>query len=143
MLDLRQPCDKQDVSNIDCYRYGWHDVPEKMLFAIFNLLGEYLNKENPFDLSTEYSDEEIQDDDQLKYQHNCYLEAKAIYHWWTVERKQELIYLNDLRASWFEKPKGEERKSARLFVDQAEINFELKTDDMIARLFKIRRTLWT
>jgi hypothetical protein len=84
-LDLRQPCKKGDARNIDCYRYGWADVPEKMLYAMFNLLKEYFD-ENPYDLRTHYSLEEINADAGLKSQYETFQEARAILEWWNVGR---------------------------------------------------------
>src|SRR5574339_627384 len=90
MLDLRQPCHKDEINEVgDCYRYGWRDVPEKMLYAMFNLLGEYLNKENPHDLTQWYTREQIEADEGMKRQQADIEEARAIYHWWTITRHED------------------------------------------------------
>lgn len=148
MLDLRQPCGKKDAKNIDCYRYGWHDVPEKMLFAMFNLLKEYL-KEEPYDLTSGYSLEEINNDPCLKSQHESLLEARAILYWWEVERKEgytryyELLHQwSELRENEITRKNGEADEAFQELHDHEE-QLEKTTDDMIVRLMKIRRGLWT
>lgn len=148
LLDLRQPCVKGDVDNYDCYRYGWVDVPEKMLYAIFNLLKEYFDEE-PFDVSTKYSSEEIEADIGLKRQHHDYQEAKTILHWWQVERKQEINRLSQLSDAWLSAREDDtfpDDPETKLRFDEytaAKEDFENKTDEMIARLMKIRRSLWS
>ncbi len=135
MLDLRQE---------GGYRYGWQDVPEKMLFAMFNLLGEYLNKEYPHDLTDYYTEEQIEADAGYKSQQDSINEARAIYHWWKVGRKQEEQAINDARNLWYKtrKDKGV-RQEHWDKLKELEEAYENKTDEMIARLMKIRRTLWT
>jgi hypothetical protein len=146
MLDLRQPCGKGEFNEIgDCYRYGWRDVPEKMLFAIFNLLGEYLNKEQPQDLTKWYTLEQIEEDETLKRQHAELEEAKAIYQWWTVGRKEEQRIHDRLLHDWSEAKKHKSPNKDHLWemLKQYDIDMLNKTEEMIARLMKIRRSLWT
>lgn len=137
MLDLRQP---------KGYRYGWRDVPEKMLYAMFNLLGEYL-KENPYDLTKDYSREQINADVGMKSQQDSLEEARALYQWWNVERilEEEINY--KLLHIWHELYTSKKSKTkaykARKILKKSEKEFEDKTDKMIARLMKIRRNLWT
>lgn len=143
MLDLRQPCRKG--SDQSCYRYGWCDAPEKMLYAMFNLLGEYLNKEEPGDLSLYYTHEQIEADIYLKAQHEAFEEANAIYYWWTVTRHEENTYCDKLFDDYLKAKKNKEPSREFLQIShrtQEKIN-EDKVDEMVARLMKIRRTLWT
>lgn len=136
MLDLRQK---------GGYRYGWEDVPEKMLYAMFNLLGEYINKESHCDLTKWHTQEEIDTDPQLSHQHNEMLEAYEIYHWWTVGRIEEQNKRNELSHIWCKARKNKDPKKQEYWdqMNQMDKDFETKTDEMIARLMKIRRTLWT
>lgn len=143
MLDLRQPCLKD--SDRDCYRYGWQDVPEKMLYAMFNLLGEYLNKEEPADLALHYTHEQIEADIYLKAQQEAFKEANAIYYWWTVGRHEEDALYNKMLDNWLDakRNKLDNKEQLRdLYIAQEKIN-EDKVDEMVVRLMKIRRTLWT
>lgn len=136
MLDLRQP---------NGYRYGWQDVPEKMLYAIFNLLGEYL-KENPYDLTTHYTAEEIEADANMKSQQHYLNEAKAIHHWWIVERELEIKNHSELLSIWYKLHQNKEKSGAdkaHKILKKSEKALEVKTNKMIARLMKIRTGLWT
>jgi hypothetical protein len=136
MLDLRQP---------GGYQYGWQDVPEKMLYAMFNLLGEYLNKESPHDLTQWYTREQIEADAGLKKQQDDIEEARAIYHWWTVERKKEFEAKAELTSEWCaaKKAKAPNKEELWAAVRKMDEDLDKKEDEMIARLMKIRRTLWT
>jgi hypothetical protein len=142
MLDLRQPCIKDSQ---DCYRYGWADVPEKMLYAMFNLLGEYLNKEEPGDLSLYYTHEQIEADIYLKAQHEAFEEANAIYYWWTVARHEETARCEKLFDDYLKarKNKTPDRDFLKVSHRTQEKMNEDKVEEMIVRLMKIRRTLWT
>lgn len=142
LLDLRQP---HNADGIDNYRYGWQDVPDKMLYAIFNLLGEYLNKEKPHDLMLYYSKEQIDADAGFKSQQDALDEARSIYFWWNTERKLDYKKYNQLLSDWSSVRKNDRLKSDMLFkqLKEQEDYIENKTDEMILRLMKIRRTLWT
>lgn len=141
MLDLRQSCkDSQD-----CYRYGWADVPEKMLYAMFNLLGEYLDKEQPVDLALHYTHEQIEDDPYLKAQQEAFEEAQAIYYWWTVTRHEEAARCDKLFDDYLaaRKSKAANRDFLQISHRTEEKMNEDKVEEMISRLMMIRRTLWT
>lgn len=144
-LDLRQPRKSGDIPNLDCYRWGWTDVPEKMLYAMFNLLGEYLNKEEPSDVSKWYSMEEINADPCLKSQHESLEEAKAIYHWWTVGRKLELDENSKLLTLWSNAKKNRSPDTKEFWdkLQESDKAKEEKVDEMAIRLLKIRKCLWT
>lgn len=141
-LDLRQP---YNTDHIDHYRYGWADVPEKMLYAMFNLLGEYLHKERPHDLSLHYSREEINKNPGFKAQQDAIDEARAIYHWWTVERKSDYKIYNNLLHEWCEQRTKDKVIAKKIYIEMKDKEefIENKTDEMVLRLMKIRRTLWT
>jgi hypothetical protein len=142
MLDLRQPHVKGGEEG---YRYGWADVPEKMLYAMFNLLGEYLTKEEPADLALHYTHEQIEADVNLKAQQEAFEEATAIHHWWTVTRHEEVARCNKLFDDYIEarKTKAPNRDFLHIsYRTQDRLNEE-KVDEMVTRLMKIRRTLWT
>ncbi len=144
MLDLRQPCLKG--SDQECYRYGWCDVPDKMLYAMFNLLGEYLNKENPQEPIQWRTREQIEADEMLKTQQAALDEANAIYDWWTVTRHAEAGTRNHLLDDWIAARKVKAINRAeylRTMLEAQEKFNEDKIDEMVARLMKIRRSLWT
>lgn len=141
MLDLRQP---------GGYQYGWQDVDSRMLYAMFNLLKEYF-KEEPYDLSKDYSIEEINADPGRKTQYEHLQEAKAILHWWEVSRIEDAKARDDLLHQWSKLRKatkalpGSDETVDKMWavLQNAEQDDDKKEDEMIARLMKIRRTLWT
>ena len=133
-LDLRQPD----------WRYGWCDVPEKMLYAMFNLLKEYLDEE-PYDLTESYTREAIAADPALRRQQEALDEARMLHQWWIVGRCEEQQTISEMRTKWYDSSKNNhpDREIMWKTLRQMEDSFEEKTDEMIARLMKIRRTLWT
>lgn len=140
MLDLRQPHSK----HCDSYQYGWQDVPEKMLYAMFNLLKEWFD-ENPYDISEDHSMEEINADPVLLRQYTEYQEAKAILHWWQFTRKYDYKEYNQMLHDWSELRSVDYKQAEKLFkeLNNFEEQLEKNTDDMVTRLMKIRRGLWT
>jgi hypothetical protein len=164
VLDLRQPCKhRHDDTCNDCYRWGWKDVPEKMLYAIFNLLEEYLQEEEALtrfltevkemegrDVCTGTIPEEASEwYKELVQRHNENLsEAKRISHWWKVEREQDLRAYYVKLYEWSDLHKLScERHNPNVSKAFDELNaleqaIENKTDEMITRLMKIRRSLW-
>lgn len=135
MLDLRQPD----------YRYGWRDVDNKMLYAIFNLLGEFLNKEKPYDLAQDYTEEEIEADEGMKLQHASRKEAKFLYRWWTHGRGEREGERSRCAKEWHDmmEKKDPLTQEAWKKLREFEAFMEKEEDEMIARLMKIRKTLWT
>ncbi len=72
MLDLRNKA-------FD-YRWGWVDVTDKMIYASFNLLQQFVEKEKPFE--------------RIDWSHGAVhrraaKEIKALYAWWTVGRRAD------------------------------------------------------
>lgn len=138
LLDLRQP-----KGTCDEYRYGWTDVVNKMLYANFNLLQEFLN-EKPYDLAKDYSLEEIMKDDLLKHQYLFLQEAKFLNHWWKVlrkERYEENSKLFDMASLNKDNP-DKYREFMDAYLKESE-RFQLEEDEMLLRLIKIRKNLWT
>ena len=145
MLDLRQVHHHDRNHPTKCYHYGWVDVPDKMLFALFNLLGEYLTKEKPHDPLEWLSQEKIDADDGLKAQQAHINEARAIHHWWTVERDEQIDHRDRILSMWSAAKKRKDPQKEVLWdmLKELEAKLEAKDDEMVARLMKIRRTLWT
>lgn len=127
------------------YTIGWHDADTKMLWACFLLLKDYVEKEKPFELINWNSGEESSRAEQ---------EIKCLYKWWTEERSVEhgkllVAWNNSGHKVDFEKIEnsdcykmiytGEDPKS--LFDEERRL--ELKDDEMLERLMKIRHFLWT
>lgn len=97
--------------------------------------------ENPWDLGLVDND-----DPGLVRQKAEYDEAMALYHWWTVERleayKEERRFIQEMNKhrEAREKLLYEQSRDAWLAYKDAQT---AKEDEMLLRLIKIRRSLWT
>lgn len=134
MLDLRQP---------KGYRYGWLDSDSQMTYALFNILNNFVEHE----MGDWYcpSEEEIEANPGLLRQRNHWLETKAIHHWWNVERLRQQEKHDKLLHDWSEARKANSHNVQQLWDDlkKAEKALEDKEEEMLLRLVKIRRSLWT
>jgi hypothetical protein len=135
MLDLRQPKPG--------YRYGWLDLDSKITYALFNILNNFVEREMPFWYCP--SEEEVQQEPHLIYQRSNWLEAKAIHYWWNTERPRQQAAHDKLLHDWSEARKVKAPEAQQLWDDmrKAESALEAKEEEMIIRLIKIRRSLWT
>jgi hypothetical protein len=140
-LDLRQPVHKE--AGLPAYKYGWIDSDTKILYAMFNILNQFVDDE----MSSWYcpSEEDVQNEPHLMYQRNNWLETKAIHYWWNVERVRQITEHNELLHNWSEAQKVNAPDTHQLWdeLKKVEKAQEDKEDEMIARLLKIRRSLWT
>jgi hypothetical protein len=141
LLDLRQPEHKEE--GFPAYKYGWIDSDTKILYALFNILNQFVESEVPHWYCP--SEEDVQADAHLLYQRNNWLETKAIHYWWNVERVRQMKERTDLLHEWSEARKADAPETHKLWdeLHKAEKAQEDKEDEMIARLLKIRRSLWT
>jgi hypothetical protein len=131
----------REIYNDDYYSYGWADVDSRMLYAIFNLLNSYVEKELKI-----ITDDDVKKDPNLAPFKKDQEEILTIYHWWNVERKIQHEENDNLSDKWMYLSKRHRKQAAsRAFkeMEAATTAFEDKTDEMIARLMKIRRTLWS
>ncbi len=135
MLDLRQPNE---------YRWGYVDVPKRMLFAIFNLLAVYVEEEDPYIIS----DEEVEADPMLADQQFITNEARDIHYWWTVERPAKSKEIDAMLHQWLslvESGKEEDKNTKILYANYSRYRCaeEQKVDEQVMRVMKIRKSLWT
>lgn len=141
LLDLRQP--GKDRYAVDYYRYGWIELDSKIMFAAMNLLKSYFDNK-PYDVSLDYSLEEIQNDIGLKNQHETYEEAKRILQWWIKERKDLLKNKDELLNEWYDLRNVNLTASKILKekMDELDELIKIQEEDMLIRLIKIRKNLW-
>lgn len=135
MLDLRQPKPG--------YRYGWCDSDSQITYALFNILNNFVKNE----MSDNYcpSEEEVEANPGLLLQRNQWLEVKAIHYWWNVDRLRQQKAHDELLHAWSEERKADGPNLQQLWDDmkKAEKALDEKEEEMIIRLIKIRRSLWT
>jgi hypothetical protein len=139
ILDLRQP-KNDDVGN---YKWGWIDSDTKILYALFNILNTFVKNEVPNYYCP--SEEEVQTDPYLLQQRNNYLEIKSIHYWWNVERLRQNKYYAELLDKWSDARGTKDSSEHQLWDELKKIEAaqEAKEEEMIGRLIKIRRSLWT
>jgi len=145
MLDLRQPCNNKN--NYDCYRYGFVNTSDQMLYAMFNLLDQFVKHE----MESFYcpSEEEIIKSPELQSQRDLYFEILAIHRWWFEEKLESMKIEDDFLSEWSNARKDiEKRKNGeaeKLFNQLQKIkeDRDAKLEEIISRLMKIRKSLWT
>jgi hypothetical protein len=144
ILDIRQPKKISGKDNPEHYSYGWLDSDMQMVFALFNILNNFVEKEITKGLLYCPTKEEIAKEPEqcrhnLQTQRDNYYEMITIYNWWNFERKEDLIKSDKLSTEWYntkgtipwdELNKQDERNEAKL-------------NEMITRLLAIRKYLWT
>lgn len=141
LLDLRQ---KENKFSVDVYRYGWIEIPEKMTYAMFNLLTEFVENSQKIDFN-QFSEEDLKNDPGLRQQKLLFDESQEIYNWWHIERKKDLNEINNLYKDFdiALNSKNLNLKNDLLELIRAkESSMEYKTDQMLERILKIRKGLW-
>jgi len=119
----------------------YYDTDHRMLYGMMNLLVEFIEKEEPFEVVNWESDPEHS---------NAAKEMKAIYEWWG--KYPELLKREETATSeWHEYHK--KRKMPDFCNEEEErllhVSGYLEEDrckqeqDMLMRLIKIRQFLWT
>lgn len=155
ILDLRQP----KTNTNDDYRWGWIDDDTRLVFACFSVLVKHVDIRNKSDSETMSIEKEIkflqadikkttsQDTiEGLQRQINCLTEMKALYHYWTVARKEQLREQERLLQDWAKhraQDKKNNDKTRWHAMNKAEEDFYEIEEEMLIRLMKIRRGLWT
>ncbi len=142
-----------NVSGQDGYKWGWCDTPQKMEYACFKLLVDFVENEFPGHIDWDH--------EQMRDTRDEFLE---LYRWWTSGKKEEeeacsklfdecgfdwgfeeindgpanlaLEKLYSMRTSIGDKKKYDE------YVVMSKA-LEEKNEEMLLRLIKVRHHLWT
>lgn len=140
LLDLRQP-KSADPFDADYYRHGWIEPDTKMVYAIFNILNEYIEKSESYCPTLE----ECEEEPALKEQRDQYIEARTIHYWWNVARKQNLKKEKDLLLEWSKAKRNNSANEKELFkaMNILSDNNDKELDEMLIRILKIRRSFWS
>lgn len=117
--------------------YGWEEVDHQMMYACFKLLVNYVEKQIPFTII------DFDYDEQHKALKKDILD---LYGWWTVTRPKER---KEVSEGWSKIPKTypeggvwRPHPDAKTLLDR-EAELDKKDDEMLEKLVKIRRSLWT
>lgn len=138
LIDIRGP--KNDPES---YRYGWIDADKKLVLSAFTILNDFVEDEMQHSYCP--SEEEVEENISLLNQRNSYLEIKAIYYWWNIERKRQEVIHDELLAKWSHARQTNDPMEHQIWVDlqKHEDVIAEKTDEIIIRLFKVRHSMWT
>jgi hypothetical protein len=87
-LDLRQPD----------YKYGWLDIDARMVYALFNLLSQFVEKESHQNYIP--TEEEVKECHWMKESLDNYKEYMGIYNWWKIDRAKGLEEESKKLTEW-------------------------------------------
>jgi hypothetical protein len=142
MLDLRQP-KRNKQFDVDCYRSGYIDTDTKMIYAMFNLLTNFVEEQ----LVHMYfpTQEDIAKEPHLQHQLDQNNEIIAIYNWWNKGRKLECKEGDEALTKWHNAKKSKSPYTKILWEELKNIDKrnEDKLEEMLIRLLKIRKYLWS
>ena len=151
-------------SELNGYKGEWCDRDRVMLFCCFNILKEYVEKEQSPEwrdlvnsTPEQYVEKHgggdpgwVENDLFLGAQHDTDREIMALYAWWTGGRKAEhgavdRLYnqIGDMKGEDFLKILNTPRSQAWKAWSQALMDLDTRDDDMLKRLMNVRSSLWT
>jgi hypothetical protein len=150
MLDMR--------SKMHGFDGGYVDPSEQVLYANFSILKNFVEREKPFEFyglqinNGKVVGQDGEVDPDIPY----YQEIYDLYEWWTHSRKMECNTLSELGARvtyHMEETESEDPKYGKYFEikwkgpyrewTDAQQAFDEKDDEMLLRVIKVRRQLWT
>lgn len=152
LVDIRKAA---NVGSVVPYTHGWMDTDGRMIFAMFSLLIDFVEKEMPNSYFIPSEEDAAKDDGTCndyagyKAQLDRHKEYMAIYNYWMVEHPAEEEMGSELTHTWYELHKAaqgldtDEVKAAWKATRDAEAAREAKLEEMLVRLLKIRHCLWT
>ena len=127
----------------------WYDTDIRMLYGMMNLLVEYIDRERPLeriDWDADDFHKEIRDEFVVirkwwdNYNSRCKIIKKAMDDWHD-ERFKDCPDGNNLE--WLNTPETNEARELADRFHKMEQEFEDEETDMLIRLIKIRKCLWT
>lgn len=154
-----------NVSGEDGYDWGWMDRDHVLMLACFKILKEFVEKEDQrIGLRTvdDYGGEHMTEDERESFEKGQLAherEIRALYTWWTVDRKREHAEVDAIIADAdvdmkFGEPDGSgcspldfvyapgSQEKWELYRKRTD-ELDAKDDKMLLRLMAVRRSLWT
>ena len=139
------------------YDGGYMDPAEQLLYANFAILKRFVEKEKPFELfGLQIINGKVESKDQFSREHDThYQELYDLYMWWTVGRKNErdAVDLINTKVQYRSEPVEVDPVHGQLYQIkwtgpfdewvEASNKLEERDDEMLNRLVKIRKQLWT
>jgi hypothetical protein len=148
ILDLRQPKLKNNKPNPEYYNYGWCDSDKQILYALFNILNNFMNNEfSNFYIPPEDEIEKNENDmgGLSSDQREAGLEMLALHKWWNEDRPRKLEDAENTLDAWHE-ARMKNRPDQEIWwkkLNEIEAYNAAQEEEMILRLIKIRKWLWT
>jgi len=145
ILDLRQPINDEGCDN---YKYGYSDVRERMLYAVFNLLTEFVEEEvHPLQNKIKYLEKAIakkDKDNEWEIDSNehwleAYIKIRNLYNWWKYTRKFKYNQSNKLFEVYLQSKDNSDREK---WIKSHE-DFDKEEQVMFIEACKIREFLWS
>lgn len=123
MLNLQQK-----DGTIDDYRYGWIDSDKQIVYACFNILCNFVEKEWEGGFPYQKNWDDLNENERMYFEkYNASVkEVETLYKYWKVDRVKKLKSLKD---DTFPTLKDEE-------------DFLKKEEEFLIRLIKIKGFLW-
>ena len=146
MIDIRFPRNG--------YNWGWLDRCEGLMFAMFAMLVDFVEKEKAFKSFVDWKGAQCHKDAST--------EMKNLYHWWKVQRAKDHDAYEALTDRHFDRHpflskvihegdhailpsivKGSDEEKSWQKCNDMKTALEEKDTEMMLRLVKIRHAMWT
>jgi hypothetical protein len=145
LIDIRQKPDPRNP--MSGYSHGWMDSDHRMVLAMFALLVDFIENEAP----TGYfvpTEEDVAKDESYAPQRANWLELKAIYDYWVNERHELEAKCDKALMEWSKARRSLGREDAevkRLYsaLEESEKMRDSRLEEMLLRLVKARKAMWT
>ena len=130
------------------YKWGWIDRSEALALANFLVLRKFVEEERSLDCSEAIKKAEEEGDPHgqlplLRGQQEGHEEIMALYNWWVKDRFEEYKVFDEqekVARDAYRKDGTQENSDKYYEACEAENKRE---EEMLIRLVKIRKTLWT
>jgi hypothetical protein len=147
-----------NLSGMEGYDYGWIDSDSKMELCMWNILVDFVENEDPqVGLLTVEDYGENSEDECVKVQVEVDREIRAIYNWYTKTRIEQEKEVERLQSIWYDgatrEADGDILKTINNRSEESEKNYrayvevsnalEQTTEEMLIRLLKVRKSMWT
>ncbi len=118
------------------YNVGWIDTDTQLLAVCGKLITNFMENEKPF------GHIDTSEEPWAGYAR----EWAALYVWWTVERPLSIREYDAAMDRWHDKRMAEGPEAAKLLFDKlnaTELAIDERDTEMMTRLIKTRKTMWT
>jgi hypothetical protein len=153
LVDIRKAT---DYTGPPRYTHGWIDTNWRMVYAMFSLLIDFVEKEMPHSYSIPSEEDAAKDDGTYdspysgyKAQLERHKEYMAIYKYWTQEYPAEEEARNKLTLLWstaHRKNKGSDNEETEKLWNELQVmkdTQDKRLEEILHRLIDVRHYLWS